>query len=449
MGSPAGQQPPGVAAPPPSPDMVSLYQKMMKESEARKQIDSGITLVAAGFAQPENRNALIQAATGSGSGGGQSPSAALETMMKLQTAQEARTQRAALMARIPQIAKEMGVSIDQAMYMASTGKLDEVMAAKHNPSAVEVVKGADGSNNAFNKATGQMHQITGADTKLDTQVVQNPDGSSFLVDKQTGNNVATLGGPNGTQTSDTKEWLIHKEEAAKAGKPHLSLQEWLTSVGNARAPKTNINTGDNELAKGFAKSYIDDYDTARSSKVVIDKVATARDQLEREVIAGSVISPLELQGRKVLASILGIPDEKTTNTETFISSMKEIVLPKVKALGSGSGISNADVKFIEEAVGATNTLNADSIRRLLTISEKAERAKILDYNGNIDKLAAKNPSAGEVYRRVDVPPPSKYLLATIPPEATEKLRQNNTPENRAEFNRKFGHGIAEHLVGGQ
>lgn len=73
------------------------------------------------------------------------------------------------------------------------------------------------------------------------------------------------------------------------------------------------------------------------------------------------------------------------NTETYQSLVRSVVLPKVKALGSGQGISDADRRFVEQMVAGDITVDRTSMRRILEIQMKIERAAINNYNSTLER----------------------------------------------------------------
>lgn len=218
--------------------------------------------------------------------------------------------------------------------------------------------------------------------------------------------------------------------------------------GANKAAKTTITMpGNDEIGKGFAKTYVDDYEKAASGIKAMNSVVVARDRVNKGIIAGSQLSPLELEGRKALASIFGIPDEEAQNTDEFMSSMKTVVMDQVKALGSGNSITNTDRDYVAQAVGAANTMNPESIGRILNIIEKGNRNAIIQYNASIEKLKETNPQGAALARTIPVPEFSDSYLEQIPPRAIEILRENPDAKTIAKFDEHFGLGLAQKYLG--
>lgn len=114
------------------------------------------------------------------------------------------------------------------------------------------------------------------------------------------------------------------------------------------------------------------------------------------IIAGAGGDQL-LAMAKIAGKYLGIPaaEQAANRTEAFRAIMSGGVLQTVKQLGAGSGITNADVKFASDMVGKNITLDENSIRRIIALSEKVARRKIADHNAMVDKVVAANPLLAE------------------------------------------------------
>ena len=173
---------------------------------------------------------------------------------------------------------------------------------------------------------------------------------------------------------------------------------------------------------------------------------------------GSILSPGALTVRKAIGSIFGIDDAATTNTESFQSAMKEIVLPRVQYLGTGNSISNADREFVEKAVGGSIELNEESSRRILTILERGEHNEIIKNRTKMQKrIDAATSKEGKAQLQASwdaldsgVPEWSDgYIADMVPPDAVEWLKQHNTPEDFKRFNELYeSPGLAEQLING-
>jgi hypothetical protein len=74
------------------------------------------------------------------------------------------------------------------------------------------------------------------------------------------------------------------------------------------------------------------------------------------------------------------------------------VFALVQQLGSGSGISNADLQFSERAAGGKITLDKKAIARLVEIGEKAAKLSITSYRNRLDRTYPKGRTEFEQSR---------------------------------------------------
>jgi predicted regulator of Ras-like GTPase activity (Roadblock/LC7/MglB family) len=165
-----------------------MYLKLMERSQNAAQIDSGLTLMAAGFAQPQNQQSLIQlaAAEGRGAGGG----FGIKEMLDLRKA-AAEEQGAALRRQqLPALAKQYNLDDATIQYLDQTDQLDEVIAKMADPDT-EVVKSADGSNILINKRTGANIKNLSPAAPRETEFQELGDGSKVLVYQDDNTEVAT------------------------------------------------------------------------------------------------------------------------------------------------------------------------------------------------------------------------------------------------------------------
>lgn len=410
---PAPAAPPGAGGSP--PDMMQLYEKLVKDSERNNDLRMGATLLAAGFAQPQNRSALINAAFqggggGGGGGGSSNPQSVLSTMLALRKDTEAQRARAQQMARLPLLAKQYGLDMNTVNMLYETGKLDELIAGMAKPNR---------------------------------QIITGSNGEVILVDGNTGQtiNTVTPANPNKDKTSDMKHLDAVNAERAAKGLPPMGAEEWLSEQNKSRG--TNINIGDKTAVKAgelAVKQINDESIAAESSQRTIEQLANARESLGKGVITGSLLSTPNREARKIVAGMFNFRDEAVDNTDVFLAQMKEVVLPRVKALGTGNAISNADREFIEKAVGASDTLTPQAVMRIIQIIEKGERNSIARYNKRVEEFRGTDPEAGKYLRVIQPPEPRG-----IRPEIVEHLRQN--PDTAKQFDDFYGAGASTYFLG--
>lgn len=134
--------------------------------------------------------------------------------------------------------------------------------------------------------------------------------------------------------------------------------------------------------------------------------------------------------------------------------MKEIVLPRVKALGTGNSISNADVKFVTEAVGADIALTEDTIREIIRRMSRLERNNIAEHNRRANNFRSieGNERAGKYVDDIQLP---VFNQSIARPQHIEMLKAGVAKGGQDKdkiikyFNESYGPGAAESVLGVQ
>jgi hypothetical protein len=259
-----------------------MYTKLMEKSERSDAMRRGMTLIAAGFAQPDNRDNLINAAYSGG--GGKSSAPSMTELLALQKYQTEQADTAARRAQLPALAAKYKLDPATIEYLDRTGQLDETITKLNDPET-EVVEAANGSKKLINSNTGETVKELSPAKPRETEWLELERGNKILVYKDDQTTVSTgekityvgpkekpitiepladgrkqavqdgkpIGEPWGPETNvstdDIKEWQeINKQEAAK-GEPLTSLKEWIisrTEAGTERGNQgaTGINYGD-------------------------------------------------------------------------------------------------------------------------------------------------------------------------------------------------------------
>jgi hypothetical protein len=453
----------GIAAPAPAapgaapapPDLGTLYTKLLDQQRSDKYMDRGATLIAAGFAQPQNRQTLISSAFGGG-GGGDSAASTLQVLQKLQAEQQAKAAKLAMKARLPALAKQYGLDMDTVNFLFESGKLDETINTLAQPN-VTTTKANDGSTLVLDKRGNVVKTIDGPDPLRGKELAKDASGANILVDKLNPGaapQVISPGDPNQGLTSDQKHLKQVNEERKAQGLPAISTEKWLETADINRAAKMTVSLGDKAEQK-VANDRIDELSkkaaVVDSGLVTLERLNSAREALDKGVMTGSIASEPVKEARKVLAQAFGIEDDIANNTDVFLAQMKDIVLPRVKALGTGNSISNADVKFIEAATGAGANLSPETAREILRIIEKGERNFAKRYHRDVEEFGKLDgmEKAGKLMKRFQLPPP-RTTPATI-----EKLKAEIAKGGAAavaaikQFDEKFGDDSAESVLGAQ
>jgi hypothetical protein len=73
--------------------------------------------------------------------------------------------------------------------------------------------------------------------------------------------------------------------------------------------------------------------------------------------------------------------------------MAPLILDLVKGLGAGTGISNADRDFARDAAGGRISLDGESIARLMDITERMARERLVRINKKVESALELDPEA--------------------------------------------------------
>lgn len=435
-GAPAGT-PPGGGAPQPhtppqptalqsQPDMLSLYSELMDRSRKESSIDRGMNLIAAGFAAPENRAALIN------SGGGQQESSSemMNSIIGIQQRQSELAEKAAARQRALSVGKELGVSDETALFLSDSDQLDDLWLKKFGP---------QDPNNEIREAA---------------------DGSLILVDKNTGKVLTEVAPGGAPPTADMKDYDHYVQDEAKGGRQPLTFQEWrmtkppsvsiTNKLGDGVSP---MDAAVGDLVKEADKVLIKDREMVGGAVSTIDALNQARVALNRTggIVAGSPLSEIELQSRRALGSLFGVTDDAVINSDQYMASLAPVLTGRIKELGTGNAISDADRKFMEGAVGMDRALSPVAMERILNGLEIGTRNTSIDYNARVDaRIASVADAEMKKYLetlKVPVPPLSAATISHVTEEDLQMLLANaDNPGALYKFEIVYGRNTAAEVL---
>ena len=211
-----------------------------------------------------------------------------------------------------------------------------------------------------------------------------------------------------TATSDYKNYMIVREQAARDGQPIPTFADWMKE--QKRAGAQTLTIGGSPLVKGITENILQTSQTAETAANTIRSVQSAREQFDQGIVSG-VTAPVELQIRKVLTAF-GVDDPKVPATEAFRTQMSPIILGLVRQLGSGTAISNTDLQFAKDAAGGNIQLDNTSIARVLQITEDMSRELLKRSNDRVKKGLSRDPEAVKYLDYLTIEEPPAY----VPPQ---------------------------------
>ncbi len=200
--------------------------------------------------------------------------------------------------------------------------------------------------------------------------VPRPQPTQEQIDKYKGlieNRVLT--GPQAIQELDkeiTGQWGMAKQQALEVWKDQQSskrIQEQGAQRLGQEAPMTMIKdrvTNYETKIRPAAQAALDDINAIHQTRQVLDAGAFTGTGAEAKTLAAKI------------GEQLGIPSEQAQNTQVLGATLAKRVI--VGMGGSlGTGVSNADVKFMERAAGGDIAMDEGAIRRILDIGERQSR----------------------------------------------------------------------------
>lgn len=463
--APGSPQPP--AAPPVAevyqspPQLMELFSSLQEYTSKANNVDRGIGLIAASLAQEGNRDDILAATQGTPS----DPNADLGLLMDMQTQQAALQEKAASRARSLAVAEQLGLDSETALYLQENGQLDDMLAEKLNPKPAaaretQLVDGPNGQQIMVYKDTGELvREIVpaGAPEPVKAEIVGSDATGRFAVDPITGERIRKVTKPVAPDPGITYRSMTKEEIAARGLDPAKAYE--VGSNGNVQqigGDGTNvsidmdgeINKVDLELLKGVDEELLTkSYPAAQAATSTIQSVGQARAAFDAEggIITGSFFAPLENEVRKSLQDLFGVTDPATANTAQYEAAQADVVRNKIKELGTGNAISNADLQFTLTSIGAGGTIPEEAIPRILSIMEVGSYNTVLKHNAAIDAaIAGRGP---------DIRPDVKAALEakklpvpeiSIPAEAIAELKAD--PSAAEEFDAVFGPGTAANLL---
>ena len=145
-----------------------------------------------------------------------------------------------------------------------------------------------------------------------------------------------------------------------------------------------------KLTGGFVDNFLKLNDLGNTALKMLDVNAASGTDLDK--LYTGKLAPLQLAIMD-LGKSLGLISPEQTNrvvaTQTFMINRAKQVLPLIKALGSGTAISDKDREFISKIVAADKAgieLDIESIKNIIRIENEYARKAINKSNAALDQL---------------------------------------------------------------
>jgi hypothetical protein len=273
-----------------------------------------------------------------------------------------------------------GLSVKSVADLMRTTQLDKLPTLQNRVNRLKVEEAE-----AKARTTKMLPELLAADTMLSEPIRQmiaaNPDIAEAYVKSK----LPQKADPS----NDYKNYMVAAQQAQAAGQPVPSFVDYMTQMKRAGAQQVTI--GGSPMVKGVTDKILEDANAAETAANTIRTVQNARSQFDQGIVSG-IQAPVELQVRKVLTAF-GNFDPKVSNTEAFQATMAPLILDLVKGLGAGTGISNADRDFARDAAGGRISLDGESIARLMDITERMARERLVRINKKVESALELDPEA--------------------------------------------------------
>lgn len=271
------------------PDLSNMYLKLIEKSQNAAALDSGASLIAAGFSKyPEIRTGLISGAMNKS---GQQHLTS-EDIVRLQTLQVKNQQLGIRQAAKASLMKQYNLSRDAVDYLDASDKLDEVI--KHRETgSLQVVTDASGQVSLYDNATHKKIADVGGPKARETEIKQAADGTFVTIYKDTGELVKPEGvGPKKERETESKTLAdgtvitVYKDTGepvtGKTLGPKKVSESFITDKGITLQPPT---TGHEYKRNAEGKIITDDNNVPTSFPVVGTEEATKAAKIEEAKFA--------------------------------------------------------------------------------------------------------------------------------------------------------------------
>lgn len=202
-----------------------------------------------------------------------------------------------------------------------------------------------------------------------------------------------------------QKWAMGAQEFNKAMMPYVtpkSPEVMRQELAKAAAGKTSIDIGvstakkfDDTMAELAAKEL---GDLSRQAEAAV-QIQNSSRLLKPLLDNPDFISGTLGDARLAVAKALGLPGAE--ETQTYFAGIGDQVAARVKAFGSGTGISDADRKFAEKIAGGSIELTPEAIRRIVKINNETATNSIKAYNKRREFLSKKHPEMKDYFPEID------------------------------------------------
>ena len=183
------------------------------------------------------------------------------------------------------------------------------------------------------------------------------------------------------------------DESANVWNPETSKWESPMDLGLRPAPVVTkqISAADGITSKLTGKmtdNFLELNAQAQTAEKILRINRDSMEVLDKGIVSGFT-APIQLEVMRIGKAMGILPEDmedKVAATELFMISRAKQVLPLIKALGSGTAISDKDREFIEKVVGGNIALDERTIREVIRIESQVAMDAINANNSALDTL---------------------------------------------------------------
>jgi len=167
-----------------------------------------------------------------------------------------------------------------------------------------------------------------------------------------------------------------------------------SDLGLTQAPVTTqqLSAGNEvtkQLTQGFVDTFVELNALGRDAEKMLE--INRASALDLDKIYTGKLAPVQLAlmdiGKK-LGVISPEQEDAVVATQTFMINRAKQVLPLIKALGSGTAISDKDREFIEKIVAGDISLSLETIKRIIQIENEYATKAVSKSNAALERLGA-------------------------------------------------------------
>lgn len=156
-----------------------------------------------------------------------------------------------------------------------------------------------------------------------------------------------------------------------------------------------------EVSKTAVKDLTSRREKADDAVLSLQSNVEARNLLDSGIISGTGADYLLNLGKALKQAGYSYDDDALANTETFIAARASEVGRQIKQFGSGTGLSDADREYAQQMAAGKIKLDEKSIRKILDISDRANKNIIKLYNKKA-KVYSDVPEMAKQFDLIDI-----------------------------------------------